>query len=260
MILFFDVDGTIWDYKNYIPESAIEGIKKAQRNGHKCFINTGRARAFVKDENLLNIGFDGIVSACGCMIEYNGETIYNRLISREDCERTVSVCRKYGFKPILEGPRYLYMEMDDYKDDMFGQKIVAEMGDMLLGIDDCWGNWEMNKLSVTCNSDPEITNRCYEELSDLYEYIIHTPTICEMVPKGFSKGTGIRKVCELLGADPKDTIAFGDSVNDVEMLKEAGIAVVMGRAPKEVKAIADHVTDNLEDDGIWNALKRYELL
>ena len=260
MILFFDVDGTLWDYKNYIPKSAIEGIKKAQQNGHKCFINTGRARAFVTHEDLLGIGFDGIVSACGCMIEYDGRTIFNRLISPEDCLRTVETTRKYGFKPILEGPTHLYMEREEYIGDMFGEKVMDEMGDMLRGIDECWGKWEINKLSVTCNPDPEITQQCYEELSDIYNYLIHTPTICEMVPRGFSKGTGIRKVCELLGTDPGDTMAFGDSVNDREMLEDAGIAIVMGRAPEHVKAMADHVTDNLEDDGIWNALKKYDLI
>ena len=41
MVLFFDIDGTLWDYKNYIPESTKKAIKLAQQNGHKCFINTG---------------------------------------------------------------------------------------------------------------------------------------------------------------------------------------------------------------------------
>ena len=52
MILFFDIDGTLWDYKNYIPDSTKLAIKKAQENGHHCFINTGRARAFVHDKDL----------------------------------------------------------------------------------------------------------------------------------------------------------------------------------------------------------------
>ena len=90
--------------------------------------------------------------------------------------------------------------------------------------------------------------------------MVHTPTIWEMVPKGYNKGTGIRKVCELLGVDPADTIAFGDSINDKEMLEEAGIAVAMGRCSDEIAQIADFVTANLEDDGIWKGLEKFELI
>ncbi len=75
MILFFDIDGTLWNYKNEIPESTVDAIRRAGAKGHKCFINTGRARAFVTNRDLLGIGFDGIVTACGTMIEYNGEVV-----------------------------------------------------------------------------------------------------------------------------------------------------------------------------------------
>ena len=77
-LLFFDVDGTIWDYNNYIPESTVEAIARAKQNGHLCFINSGRSRAFIREKNLLDVGFDGIVSGGGTMIEYEGKVIYRR--------------------------------------------------------------------------------------------------------------------------------------------------------------------------------------
>ena len=257
MILFFDVDGTLWDYKNYIPDSTKKAIKLAQENGHKCFINTGRARAFVYNKELLGIGFDGIVSACGCMIEYQDKVLFNKLMGRDDRIRTVETIRKHGFKPILEGPNYLYMDKPDFKGDMFGEKVMDEMGEKLLGISDCWGEWEMNKLSCICDSPTR--DQCFEELADIYDYMLHSDTIVEMVPKGINKGTGILEVCELLGEDVSQTVAFGDSINDKEMLETAGIAVVMGRAPEDVKKLADLVTENLEDDGIWRACEKLKL-
>ncbi len=258
MILFFDIDGTLWDYKNYIPESTKKAIKLAQENGHKCFINTGRARSFVYNEELLGMGFDGIVSSCGCMIEYNGEVVFNKLLSKEDSIRTLEAMKKHGFKPILEGPAYLYMNRSDFEGDMYGEKVMAEMGDRLLSIDDNWGNWEMNKLSCIC--DTPTRDECFEELSDLFDYMLHTDTIVEMVPKGFNKGTGIIEICKILREDVKNTVAFGDSINDKEMLETAEIAVAMGRASDETKALADIVTDYLEDDGIWNAMKKLKLI
>ena len=258
MILFFDIDGTLWDYKNYIPESAKKAIKLAQENGHKCFINTGRSRAFVYNEELLGMGFDGIVSSCGCMIEYNNEIVFNNLINKEDSLRTVTILKECHFKPILEGPNYLYMNHSDFEGDMYGEKVMREMGKRLLSIDDNWGNWEINKLSCIC--DLKTKDECLSKLSDLYDYMFHTDTITEMVPKGFNKGTGILEICEILGYDPKDTVAFGDSINDKEMLETAGTAVAMGKSSDETKALADIITDNLEDDGLWNAMKKLELI
>ncbi|MBQ3795624.1 MAG: HAD family hydrolase [Butyrivibrio sp.] len=258
MLLFFDIDGTLWNSDNYIPESAKNAIHVAQTNGHKCFINTGRARSFVYNKELLDIGFDGILSACGCMIEYNSKVVFNRLINREDSLRTLSAMKKYGFKPILEGPTYLYMNRSDFEGDFYGEKVMREMGTKLLSIDDNWGHWEMNKLSCICPSDTR--DKCFEELSDLYDYMLHTETIVELVPKGFNKGTGILEICQILGEDPKNTVAFGDSINDKEMLETAGTAVAMGKSMDEAKALADLVTDNLEENGIWNAMKKLSLI
>ena len=258
MLCFFDIDGTIWDYRNYIPESTKKAIKLAQKNGHKCFLNTGRSRAFVYNKDLLEIGFDGIITACGSMIEYEGETVYNKLISREDCIRTLESVQKHGFKSILEGPEYLYMDRKDFEGDMYGEKVMKEMGDRLLPITENWGNWTMNKLSCECGSPTR--DQCFDELSDLYDYMLHNEHIVEMVPKGFNKGKGIVEVCEFLKEDVLDTIAFGDSINDKEMLETAGISVAMGNATDAVKELADYVTTNILDDGIWNAMKHYQFI
>ncbi|SDB48621.1 HAD-IIB family hydrolase [Butyrivibrio sp. INlla16] len=260
MVLFFDIDGTLWNYKNEISDKTIEGIRAARKNGHKCFINTGRARAFVTNEDLLGIGFDGIVSACGTMIEYNSEVVYNRLISAEDAIRTIETVRAYGFKPILEGPNHLYLELSDFEGDMYGDKVIAEMGDRLRGIDECWGKWEMQKLSCATEIPVEKRDECFEKLSDLYDYMIHSDTVVEMVPKGFDKGVGIEKVCELLGEDINNTFAFGDSINDKEMLIAAGVGVGMGGTYHDLSEYADYITASLDDDGIWKALKHFELI
>ena len=74
------------------------------------------------------------------------------------------------------------------------------------------------------------------------------------------EGTGIEKVCELLGEDIKNTIAFGDSINDKEMLITANVGIAMGRASEDAKKYADDVTDYLENDGIYNALEKYNII
>ena len=260
MLLFFDIDGTLWNYKNEISAKTRYAIRQARANGHKCFINTGRARAFVTNKDLLGIGFDGIVSACGTMIECDGSVVFNRLIPADDAIRTVETIRRYGFKPILEGPQYLYLELKDFEQDMYGKKVIAEMGDRLLSIDEHWGRWECEKLSCATEVPLRQRDECFSLLADLYDYMIHSDTVVEMVPKGFDKGTGICKVCELLGEDIKNTFAFGDSINDKEMLLAAGIGVAMGGTYHDLSEYADYITTSLDDDGVYNAMKHFGLI
>ena len=150
------------------------------------------------------------------------------------------------------------MDKADFEGDMYGEKVMREMGDRLLSITDNWGNWVMNKLSCECGTATR--DECFGELSDLYDYMLHNEHIVEMVPKGFNKGSGVTEVCELLGEDIANTMAFGDSINDKEMLETAAIAVAMGNATDTVKELSDHVTTDILDDGIWNAMRQYQLI
>ena len=55
-------------------------------------------------------------------------------------------------------------------------------------------------------------------------------------------------------------MAFGDAFNDIPMFKETGISVAMGNAKPEVKQIADHVTDDIDQDGLYQALRHFQLI
>ena len=86
-----------------------------------------------------------------------------------------------------------------------------------------YGKWEFSK--VVYKVDPGASNLLVlmRELSDLYTFQIHDGNrMVEMVPKGFTKGTGIAVMSECLGISRKDTFCFGDSVNDIEMLRAVG--------------------------------------
>ncbi len=258
MILFFDIDGTLWDGNNHIPKSAVESIQKARKNGHKVFLNSGRSRAFIQNPKLFEIGLDGIVSACGTMIEYNGETVYQRRIDPEMAVFSVELVYKYDFQAILEGAQYLYLEEEEFRDDAYGAKVISEMQGRLKGIRECWGEWDIQKFS--CKTDTPHKNECFAKLHPYYEILSHSPTVAEMVPKGFHKGKGIEEVCELLGEDIKNTVAFGDSINDMDMIRTAGIGVAMGNGTTDIKEAANYITTSLMEDGIANALRHLELL
>ena len=86
------------------------------------------------------------------------------------------------------------------------------------------------------------------------------PTFCDISPIGGTKQLGIDKFLEYYGLDLKDTMAFGDGGNDMQMLQHVSLAVAMGNAGDELKSIADFVTKDVDDEGIAYALKHYGLI
>jgi len=257
-VLFFDIDNTILSRQNEIPESTFRAFEKLHENGHLVFINTGRSRAYVQDPTLLSLGFDGFITGCGTMIEYQGKIIKDVILDVDLVEHTVNTFRRYGIRPILEGKDYLYFDESEFGTDPYGMKLKRELGERRLTIEHEWRKWNVYKYACdTTGTDREL---CFKELEQYYDFMIHNERVVEVVPKGCHKGTGILETCRYLEVDVRDTYAFGDSANDIGMLETAGTAVVMGNGSEAAKKHADYVTTELLKDGIWNACKHFQLI
>lgn len=81
------------------------------------------------------------------------------------------------------------------------------------------------------------------------------PYFTDIVAHDNSKARGMEVICQHYGIRQEETLAFGDGANDIEMLEWAGIGVAMGNAADEVKKHADHVTTDVDNEGIENAVK-----
>lgn len=256
--VFFDIDGTLWDREMRIPDSTREAFKKLRENGVYTFICSGRAPAFITNPRLLSLGFDGIVAGCGTSVSVGDEEIVYETIKPEIMKATLEILEKYKLPVVLEGKQYQYIEEADFAGDPFLTMLKAEMGENLLSISGHDMRWEVSKFSAS------IKNKEFEgalkELSQWYDFIVHGSVVVEAVPKGFSKASGIKAVCEKLGIDHKDTYAFGDSVNDLEMLKYVAHGIAMGNGMTEAKLAADYVTKSIHEDGIYHACKYFFLI
>ena len=71
-----------------------------------------------------------------------------------------------------------------------------------------------------------------------------------------TKGKALLGLCRALDIDPSETMAFGDGLNDISMLRAAGVGVAMGNASESVKAAADLVTAGCDSAGVAEALMR----
>ena len=106
-IILLDVDGTLVDYENNLPDSAVEAIRKARANGHKVYICTGRSKAEVYPP-LWEIGLDGMIGGNGSYVESDGEVVMHRTLTLEQCARAVDWLNSRGLAFYLESNSGLY--------------------------------------------------------------------------------------------------------------------------------------------------------
>ncbi len=256
--IFFDIDGTLWGRDNVIPESTKKTIHLLKENGHLVFLCTGRTVAYVYDEELLSLGFDGIVAGCGTRIEYHDEVLFDRTLTQEEALKANTAFQEASMVVLMEGNDYFYANRQELIRDGYGEFLYGTVGKLFLELDEHVGNWQASKFSVLLNGHP--AEPVIEKLGDQFDFMVHGTHVMEVVPKGFSKGSGIRHLCEILNISMEHTYAFGDSANDLDMLDTVSIGIAMGNGADVAKEHADYVTDPLHMDGIYNACVHYKLI
>lgn len=258
--VFFDIDGTLYlAGKPPIP-SAAEAIRKIRENGHLAFVCTGRSKALIPKTPILDMGFDGIVGACGAYGECGGKELFRESLGKEQLEELIQTFRRYKIMYILEGTEYIYYDeetAEGMEEDWYLRYVMETMGDRFVSVQKA-ENIDACKASINAkDSDPA---ELYESLGAHFEIMKHVFGVAEFVPKGYTKAKGIELVCKELGIHRKDTIAVGDSINDVDMLQYAGIGICMGNGSEPAKACADYITSDLFDDGIYRAMDHFGLI
>lgn len=256
-LVFFDIDGTLLNDQKQIPASAVEAIRTLQKNGHLAFLNTGRAYSVIQP-HILAPGFDGIIAGCGTWIQFRGETLLNATIDPELIERLMRTFRDSEVDAWFEGPSHVYVEDRSPGREM--DEFLAYFEDL----PDTLAEWSdrpiiANKLSYMLHQRSRF-EACLPLLEEHFYVIRHMPIHGEIVPKGYSKATGIRFFMDLLNIPRDRTYAFGDSLNDIDMLTFAGQGIAMAGSRRRVLSISDHVTAAPDDHGIAEGLRHFGLI
>ncbi len=258
-IVFFDIDGTIWDEDMNIPDSTKTAISMLRANGHKAFLCSGRSRGNIRSKKLFDIGFDGVIAACGNHVEMDGRILYEKILEPELVQKIIRLCIEYRMPVVLEGPVKHWLSEQGFENDPYVDYLIEEMGEDAVYLREYTDDIHINKFSADVL---EGTN--YEaikaELEDEFDFMMHDSVVLECTPKGTSKATGIDWLCRHLGVAIEDTYGIGDSINDLDMLQYVGHGIAMGNGTKAAKDAAEYVTTALHADGIYNALKHYGLI
>lgn len=261
MLLFFDIDGTIFDNDRKLPASVKPAMEAARRNGHRIIINTGRTLCNL-DHRLDDFPLDGWIMGCGTRLIWCGETLRSMEYDPEASRRLRKVFQDLEMPVVYECDTAMYFDPDNSTHPSIAHfREWAEKHGICREITD--GDPEFRAVKMfgfAKRSRIAGMRKATAEAGMPYTAINRWPEGWEIVPKGYSKGKGIDVLRKKLGAGKEDCYAFGDSRNDLTMLRHAGTSVAMGNATDDVKAACDYVTDRPEDDGIANAMKHFGLI
>ena len=272
-VVFLDIDGTLTEPgSNVPPESAIKAIEMARGNGHLIFLCSGRNYDMLK--TLLQYGFDGFVASSGGYIVCNGETIFDCPMTEEQRIRIMDVLKGHGIFCTVECKDGTYTD-EEFKD--FLRENAKENGnsEMLRWRIQLEKNLNMRPMNeydgqpvykiVIMSPEEESARQAREAIAEEFEICIQDSTgqgftNGEVVNRKFDKGQALERVCSYLDIPVCDSIAFGDSMNDREMIEAAGLSVCMENGSETLKKIADEICPSVNDDGIWNAFQKYHLI
>lgn len=276
-IIFLDVDGTLIDYDNHIPESAVLAIRRARENGHLVYVCIGRSKAEMSPE-IWVIGFDGMIGVNGSYVEHEGQVVLHQLIPRDVAKRLVDWLQERGLEFYLESNNGLFASrgfreaarpvLRIYilgKGANPEEVVNMEAEEALHGL--VYGGElyrdDLNKVSFILKSyqDHLDSKVAFPELkAGTWGGKGEHALFGDLGVKGITKAHAIEVLLKHLNADRADTMAFGDAKVDIPMLDYCQVGVAMGNGGEEIKAMADLVTDSVSQDGLYKAFEKLELI
>lgn len=258
-IVCFDLDETLLHHTSTgsaIPPSAAEALDKMRGS---CYIvlATGRDMDTHYSRQYRDIvNPDAIIHSNGTRITVGEEVLLDAHMSPELVSRVLTFAVEHG---LAVGATIVDNDYYTNHEQVYAREVER------------WGAcgrhfcdpWELTKQKVRTLAyiGEESGARLIErEFPELRLPMFGGFSGADVVEKKNSKANGLRRLCEYYGTDISDTYAFGDSMNDYEIVQAAGHGIAMGNAVEELKAVADYVTADICDDGVYKACRYFGLI
>ncbi len=246
---FIDIDGTLTAPGCWVHENNALWLKKAQSDGHKVFINTGRSKGNIDAGLMEAISFaDGIICGNGCHFIMDGKDVFKQAIPVETlCRLSEYVMQHENLWCLFEGEEELFAIKRAFENDSPDIIRITDKNDFKTRYSAC----PIEVAAVGRKLPEDFEETFGDELS-----IFKLDGYCDCVPKGCNKADAMLKVLDIIGLEQKNSIAVGDGENDRSMFEAAGFSVAMGNASEGIKAIADMVTFPNTQGGVGEAVRR----
>ena len=260
--IFFDIDDTLRRKSDgYLPPEIPDVLRQLKNNGHLVFIISGRSKSiFPKD--ILELEKEGLFAAVsssnGQLAEAGKEIIHSNPLPQEDVNKIIQICKENNW---------------DYLTHSYGKLCASRLNYRTMTANFGIEPWFVNpnhyleeELYQICLYTTEEENKIFDELlaktnpTEKYHTVPWFKFGCDVIPESGSKLRSLLKICEFFNLDIKNCFAFGDTFNDISMIKAAGVGVAMGNGSEELKKVADFVADRLDNQGVEKALKNFGLI
>lgn len=267
-LLLFDVDGTLINYDGYLPQSTVLGIRLARRNGHYAFIVTGRSRAHIEKE-ILDIGFDGFICGNGAYIEVHDKIIKERTLNDNDVRCIVDYLENHHLEFFIESNDGLYGSKNF---ETRGVEALRRYGIKDPVIREIYPDMTFPKsLYQSKVTKINFILESYQDFLDFQKKFSgfkvttwggqgETAIFGDIALDHIDKSDAIIELAEYLNIQKDDMVAFGDAEVDIPMFQCVKDSICLGGGRIAAKKAATYVTDSVDNDGIYNALKYFHII
>ena len=264
-LIAVDIDDTLLNRKKEITPLTKAALLTAQENGVRLAVASGRlpygVRPYAEALDIFShggwyMGFNG-----GAVMNCRDELIGKTYLDPKYIRPVYAILSTANVTTMVHKGATIFA---DNKVNRYTHIESEVIGLPLNVVDDLpsFIDWDIHKFLIAGEPDElkALEKRLIAALGDEVDIYLSAPWFLEVMPKGTDKGTGLQMICDDAGIDISEAIAFGDSYNDIFMLKAAGPGVALGNAEEAVKEAADMVTADCDEDGIAVALKKLGII
>ena len=255
--LFFDIDGTLVSFNTHrIPQSTVDALEQAKKNGVEVYISTGRPKQVINNLGQIEHLIDGYITANGARCFVEDTLVSQHAILPSDVKKIIEAADRDNYPAIVVSEsRFAIHHYTDEVYEIFckglgvDSSVFADVNDL--------GDEPILQITPFCTLEQEAL--LMPTLENCTSGRWH-PAFTDITARGADKGKGLQAMADYLDLNIEETMAFGDGGNDISIIKKAGVGVAMGNAGEELKQVADYITTHVDEDGVKNALIKYGVI
>lgn len=262
-IVFSDIDGTLLDSRHKMLPNTLAAIHSLQRRGIPFVIISARSPSGIYPIQEKYKFRSPVISYSGALIlDENRRVLYSKGFSRELAKQIIDFIEVNHFDCSWNVYSVDTWIVKDRKDPRVMREEEVVCAQAVEGTVDILPQYaEIGKILCMCN--PKYILEIEKRLKSAFPFLSiakSSESLLEIMEDGITKSSAVKTLCRLWGVSVKNTVAFGDHYNDVEMLETVAMPFLMGNAPEELKKRFSNVTETNDNDGIYKGLLKIGLI